>query len=143
MIRPILMMLSLVMLVACGSGAPPPTPTQAQIDVLAADIMALSSDIDPVEARQAAQIAYEYPLFLRMQYNVTDPPLLHNAKVNRGQRPRGLCFHWADDMEAEFKRQGSVMMPSCIPLPRAPRMTVEWSIRMLSSLAMARWVTSV
>jgi len=37
---------------------------------------------------------------------VTDGPLLHNTKVNLGIRPRGLCWHWADDLEARLRSEG-------------------------------------
>ena len=36
---------------------------------------------------------------LVQQYRITDPPLIHNMKVNAGLRPRGLCWHWAEDIE--------------------------------------------
>ncbi len=82
-------------------------PTQAPDEVarLAQGIMALSSDIDPEEARRAADIAVNYPKHLRRQYEVEDPPLIHNMKVNSGRKPRGLCWHWAQDMQTRLARE--------------------------------------
>ncbi|CUH53307.1 Starvation-inducible outer membrane lipoprotein [Shimia marina] len=69
---------------------------------LAQAIVALDPAVDPEEAARVAQISYSYSLQLREEYNVTDGPLLHNAKVNQGLRPRGLCWQWADDLEARL-----------------------------------------
>ncbi len=66
----------------------------------------LDSTVAPQEAARAAQIAYAYSLQLRAEYNVTDGPLLHNTKVNQGLRPRGLCWHWAHDLEVRLRQEG-------------------------------------
>lgn len=63
------------------------------------NILALGEGIDPAEAARAAQIAYDHTRELAARYQITDPPLVHNSKVNMGLRPRGLCWHWAEDME--------------------------------------------
>ncbi|GGH36537.1 hypothetical protein GCM10010973_30520 [Cribrihabitans marinus] len=68
-------------------------------------LMALGPDIDPEEAARAARISYDYPLRLREEYQVSDPPIVHNSKVNMGLRPRGLCWQWAEDMEARLKAE--------------------------------------
>ena len=96
--------LALVVIAGCSSPDIPP-PGQENIDALTREISSLGPDIDPDEARRAALIAYEYPRQLARQYNVTDLPLIHNAKVNAGLRPRGLCFQWADDLEARLRRE--------------------------------------
>lgn len=95
-----------ITLAACSApeGGPPP-PTDADIAALAASIAALGDHVDPDEARRAAHIAYEYPIELAAQYGVTDTPLAHNRKVNRGARPRGLCWHWAEDLQAKLNSQ--------------------------------------
>lgn len=59
----------------------------------------MSPDVDPAEAERAAALSYRYTYQLAQQYQITDPPLIHNAKVNAGRKPRGLCYHWATDME--------------------------------------------
>ena len=83
----------------------PRTPAKHEIATLARAIQALGAEIDPDEAARAARIAYEYPLQLAREYGVTDPPIRHNTKVNLGSRSRGLCWHWAHDMEARLKQE--------------------------------------
>lgn len=78
----------------------------AEMLALARAIAALSPQVDPAEAARAARISYEYTAQLAEDYQITDPPLVHNYKVNRGLRPRGLCWHWAEDMEARLKAEG-------------------------------------
>ena len=72
---------------------------------LARRILDLGPGVDPEEAARAADIAYDYTAELREEYQITDPPLIHNFKVNRGIKPRGLCWHWAEDMERRLKRE--------------------------------------
>ncbi|KMW59284.1 hypothetical protein AIOL_004265 [Candidatus Rhodobacter oscarellae] len=127
MIRAVLILPLLVALAACGAGD---VPTRAQIDApdlaaaapdpdpapiaaltdqntaqLARLLLGLSPQVDPEEAARAASIAYSYTAQLKSEYGITDPPLIHNAKVNAGLRPRGLCWHWAEDMERRLKAE--------------------------------------
>tara|TARA_R110002110_G_scaffold30377_12_gene107679 strand:+ start:136 stop:732 length:597 start_codon:yes stop_codon:yes gene_type:complete len=94
-----------ILLAACSTGGPS-RGTAPQIDALAASIRATDPAIDPSEAQRAARIAYDYSYQLARQYRITDPPLIHNAKVNAGLRPRGLCYHWAEDMERRLDAEG-------------------------------------
>ena len=98
--------LMLVALAACS--APPDTRapvTRDDVAVLARAIMALSPNVDPEEASRAARISYDYTRTLAIQYQIEDAPLVHNAKVNSGRKPRGLCWHWAEDMERRLKAE--------------------------------------
>lgn len=100
-----LLTLMAILIIAGCAKAPtggPPQASQTQINELARSIQALGPDIDPEEAARAANIAYNYPLQLAREYRITDAPLIHNIKVNRGLRPRGLCWHWAQDMETRL-----------------------------------------
>ena len=85
---------------ACGS-APEKRAfaSQGEIRRLEATILAMRDDVDPAEAARAAQIAFEHTRTLAIRYEIVDPPLIHNTKVNMGLKPRGLCWHWAEDME--------------------------------------------
>ena len=98
----VLSVLAITMLGACS--APPPSDDQ-QVQKLAVEIRSLGPDIDPEEAQRAARIAYDYTAQLAQEYQITDPPLIHNAKVNKGLRPRGLCWHWAEDIERRLKQE--------------------------------------
>ncbi len=87
---------------------PPPIAAladQADVAALAREILALSPSIDPEEAARAAAISYSHTAVLRAEYQIVDPPLIHNAKVNAGIKPRGLCWHWAEDMERRLKAE--------------------------------------
>ncbi len=92
----------LVILSACGA---PDTAKVPDIKGLEQQIAALGTYVDTQEAERVARISYEYSLQLRAGYQVSDPPLIHNAKVNQGLRPRGLCWHWADDLEARLRSE--------------------------------------
>ena len=95
-------------LVACTSVSYEEMTPASRSDVadLASAIEALAGEVDREEATRAAQIAYDYPLQLAREYQLTDPPLIHNIKVNNGTRPRGLCYHWADDLQARLAQEG-------------------------------------
>ncbi|PWE32479.1 hypothetical protein DDZ14_10480 [Maritimibacter sp. 55A14] len=100
----------LAMLTAAGCAAKtgpegPPPATQSDISGLAQGIRGLGPEVDPEEAARAARIAYEYTHQLALEYEITDPPIVHNTKVNLGMRPRGLCKDWADDMEARLRQE--------------------------------------
>lgn len=102
MIRALAIVLALVTLGACST---PPPSSGDEVQRLATEIRSLGSDIDPEEADRAARIAYSYTAQLVQEYEITDPPLIHNAKVNKGLRPRGLCWHWAEDIERRLKQE--------------------------------------
>lgn len=86
------------------SGGPAPG-TEQEIAALAQGIRALGVEVDPQEAMRAARVTYEYTYQLSKEYQITDGPLVHNTKVNMGKRPRGLCWHWAQDIETRLKQE--------------------------------------
>jgi hypothetical protein len=90
---------------ACTNQKPLPA-SERQITALAASIRAMSPQVDPAEAIRAAQLSYQTAFQLAQAYQITDPPLIHNTKVNAGTRPRGLCYHWAEDMQARLQSEG-------------------------------------
>lgn len=98
---------AVLLLAACGAQKPePPVSDRQEIGAITQGILSLSPEIDPAEAAAVAEIALLYPRVLAERWNVTDPPLIHNTKVNLGLRPRGLCYHWADDLEARLRVEG-------------------------------------
>lgn len=86
------------------TGGPAPG-TPSEISALAAEIRSLDPRVDPAEALRAAQVTYDYTYQLAQEYQITDGPLIHNSKVNMGLRPRGLCWHWAEDIEKRLLRE--------------------------------------
>ena len=78
---------------------------QMRINNLELAILALDEDIDPDEAHRAATIAIEYPLELAQEYEISDPPLMHNFLVNIGAKPRGLCVDWTYDLLTRLQQE--------------------------------------
>ncbi|MEL7343947.1 MAG: hypothetical protein AAFN59_03690 [Pseudomonadota bacterium] len=97
---------ALILVAACTPAPPVTQPVTTRIAALEAQILSLGPGIDPAEAARAAQISFEYTDVLKTNYEITDPPLIHNTKVNLGIKPRGLCWHWAEDMEARLLAEG-------------------------------------
>lgn len=91
---------------APGGGSGLAVPHENEIAALEAAILALDVSVDPADAARAAELAQLYPLDLATAYGITTPPLVHNTMVNMGLRPRGLCWHWAEDMEARLAEEG-------------------------------------
>jgi hypothetical protein len=87
--------------IAALPGTPPPG-TVLQVAELEQAILALGPGIDPEEAAVAARASYEHTRDLAIEYRITDLALVHNVKVNLGLKPRGLCKHWAQDMESRL-----------------------------------------
>lgn len=113
--RQILKLLALVLpmtallAAGCANTAPEAGARQpadpGEIAALARAIGALGPDVDPEEARRAARVAFEQTDRLAREYRIADPPLIHNMKVNMGLKPRGLCWHWADDLELRLLKE--------------------------------------
>lgn len=95
------------LITACAIRRGPPLPgTLQDVDALTRALTTMGPGVDIYEARAAARLAYAETHRLALQYQIVDPPLVHNAKVNAGYKPRGLCWHWAEDLEARLKQQG-------------------------------------
>lgn len=69
---------------------------------LARELESLSPIVDPHEARLVASVSLRESEALAGRYRVVRPALLHNVFVHAGWRQRGLCFHWADDLNAKL-----------------------------------------
>lgn len=103
----VLSLLALLLAGGCVRTPPAEIPVaQADVAALGEAILALGPGVDPDEAARAARLAYSHTRELAIAYEITDPPLVHNTKVNMGLKPRGLCWHWAEDMEARLNREG-------------------------------------
>jgi hypothetical protein len=102
------LMPALVFIFLAACGAPPGVTASGDAGAIAEltrSILDLGPEVDPEEAARAARIAYEYTSQLAIEYEITDPALIHNMKVNAGLRPRGLCWHWAEDMEKRLRQE--------------------------------------
>lgn len=93
-------MLLLFWVVTAGCASPRPSPERvAEL----AQALARFPGVRSEEAEQAAHTAYACAAELRQQYRVVPPAVVHNVFVNFGWRERGLCYHWAEDLEARLQ----------------------------------------
>jgi len=97
-------LMMLAMLLAGCATAPSPGGNQ-EVTRLAHAIQSLDATVDPEEARRAAEIAFTHSSALARQYNVTTSPIIHNALVNSGAKDRGICVHYAEDMQARLSQE--------------------------------------
>ncbi len=78
----------------------------AEIEKLRQAFLNLGPGVDPEEAARAARVVYTYVDQLIVEYEIEDNnPLSHNTKVNFGQKPRGLCWHWAHDLDIRLQME--------------------------------------
>lgn len=136
--RAALLSLAALPLAACGgpAAAPPGPQGEAGVLALAAALGALGPGVDPAEAGRVARVAYATSARLRVAYGIEDPPLVHNAKVNAGLKPRGLCYHWAEDMEAALRE--AVGFRTLAPLRGIANYDTPWRIEHSSVIVAAR-----
>ncbi len=78
--------------------------TDAGTETLGVALTRLTSNVNPQEAIAIADAATNCAAKLTREYRLVRPPWLHNLWVNLGLRERGLCHHFASDLEAELKR---------------------------------------
>lgn len=83
----------------------PTLATPDDEEALTQALRILGPDVDPEEAYRAARVTYAEVWRLAQLYEIEDAPLTHNSKVNLGLKPRGLCYHWADDLETRLKQE--------------------------------------
>lgn len=89
-----------------GCAAAPMQEGGNDVAGLEAALLALGPGVDRAEAARAARLAYTVSDELRHEYQITDAPLVHNTKVNMGLKPRGLCYHWARDIQTRMTQAG-------------------------------------
>ncbi|WP_164657968.1 hypothetical protein [Tropicibacter sp. Alg240-R139] len=116
----VLACLCVLCLGACSTSAP--AYTQNDVTKLAQTLRDLGPEVDPAEATRAAQIAFSYSRQLATEYGVTTSPIIHNVRVNEGAKERGLCVHYAEDMQRRLNQEGfkTLQMHRAIALPKTP-----------------------
>ncbi len=73
-----------------------------KIEKLKKELLTVSDN--PQEAQELAVLAVTYPKVLANRYHLVSPPLYHNFLVNIGQRKRGLCFQFVEDIMKEINK---------------------------------------
>lgn len=132
--RTFTVILSLLVLAGCGSVAPEdrPMPTELEISKLAEGIIALGPNVDPEEALRAARVSFNHTRDLAIAYQIVDGPMVHNTKVNMGIKPRGLCWHWAEDMENRLKAEQFETLVIHRAIANANNIRIEHSTAVIS-----------
>lgn len=133
MIRKTLVLLALLVVSACTRYDLSEPVSQTEIADLTRAIQTLGPGVDPEEAARAARIALTYPRQLAVQYGITDPPLVHNTKVNAGLRPRGLCYDWADDLQARLRQEQFKTLQLHRAIANATNILIEHSTVIISA----------
>lgn len=77
---------------------------EALVHQLTSDIQSLDRSVNPHEAREVADVAMNTAHQLANDYKVVRPAFVHNILVNTKFRSRGLCFHWADDLQDPLRQ---------------------------------------
>lgn len=132
--RAVSFFMAMAILVACGNIPPQerPVPTELEIAKLAEGIAALGPDVDPNEAMRAARISFNHTRELAIAYEIVDGPMVHNTKVNMGLKPRGLCWHWAEDMEKRLKAENFETLVIHRAIANATNWRIEHSTAIIS-----------
>ena len=68
--------------------------------------MLLTISSNKKEINELAALAITKPRELANRYNLATPPQYHNFLVNSGQRSRGLCYHFVEDIQNEINARG-------------------------------------
>lgn len=90
-----------------AASADPPTARiaaehEAPVATLAAELLRLDPSVTAEEAGTLAHAAVCVARALAEEYAAIRPAWLHNSLVNLGVKSRGLCHHWADDLERQL-----------------------------------------
>jgi hypothetical protein len=75
-----------------------------KVESLQDDLAALNQGTNLIEARELAETAIGYSIFLTEEYQVVRPAVLHNVLIRIGLRNRGLCYHWTEDLICRLQK---------------------------------------
>lgn len=109
-----------------------PAGQSAKIAAVERAVLALGPDVAPDEAAAVARIAVTEPLNWAREWDVVDPPLIHNIAVNTGAKPRGLCKHWAEDLETRLRQEGLQSLSLHRAIANADNLRIEHSTVIVS-----------
>ena len=99
----IILILSFFLINGCGSvkyGNLHKSNDYQKIELLKKELATLSNNKQ--EIQELAALAITKPRELANRYNLATPPQYHNFLVNSGQRSRGLCYHFVQDIQSEI-----------------------------------------
>ena len=80
---------------------------RTEVDQLGDALEKLHQGVCPTEAQAIARGAFQHAGQLADRYRAVRPAWLHNVFVNAGVRDRGLCYHWANDLDTHLTSLGA------------------------------------
>ena len=98
---------TLLVSAGCASHPERGASIHQQANRLRAQLQQLDPSVNPSEASRLATVALEESIQLAKQYRAVKPAWLHNWLVNYGQRERGLCFDWTNDLYSRLHALGA------------------------------------
>ena len=131
----VLSLLALLFAAACATDPAQrvPVPTRTDWQELSLALQALGPEVDPEEADRAARISYDYARELAIRWDVRDAPLIHNTKVNAGRKPGGLCFQYADAIEARLRQENFQTLEFHRGIANGTNFLIDHSVVILSA----------
>ncbi|MBL9171236.1 MAG: hypothetical protein JNN07_26120 [Verrucomicrobiales bacterium] len=87
-------------------GEAPRRADPTRVAALVTELRSLSPGVDLHEAQALADMALNHSLDLAERYGAVRPAVLQNVLVNLKFKDRGLCYHWADDLQAKLQTVG-------------------------------------
>jgi hypothetical protein len=81
------------------------TEREQKIQGLREMLVRLSPTVERAEAMEMAKSTVLYSQKLAKDYELVSPPLWQNTLVNFGFKKRGLCYHWAEDLNVFLKKK--------------------------------------
>lgn len=99
----LLICLFIISLSACSHTTSSNIDKNTQASSLTHTLEALSPHVLSNDASEISKILITTAVSLSDEYDMVSPALYHNMLVNMGFRDRGLCCHWAEDLQAELR----------------------------------------
>ncbi len=135
--RKLACLLPLVATLLAGCATDPsqrvPVPTRDDVSGLTQALLAMGPGVDPAEAERAARISYEAARELAIRWDVRDAPLIHNTKVNSGRKVAGLCYQYADAIEARLRQENFQTLDFHRGIANGTNILIDHSVVILSA----------
>ena len=96
------LLLPLITVTGCMTVKVSDAKQNSEIAALTRALVALSPQVNRLEAIRVADVAVRYPLLLAEAWRATPPAIVNNVLVNTGVHSQGLCFQWADALTVKL-----------------------------------------
>ena len=93
-----------IAMIGCSHTSFQEVDKETQTKNLSQSLGSLSTQVLGHEATEVSNVLINTAISLSDEYDMMHPALYHNMLVNMGLRDRGLCCHWAEDLQAELHK---------------------------------------